>query len=241
MLSIVNCYRFLNKLLEKILLFEQSCILCHVSCEQQICADCYTALPWTQLRPACPICRLYLTPKEIRCSNCSRNNFHFNQIICGFEYAFPLDKLLHHLKYQGKIEYSRLLSHLFWAGIAVDCYPLPDLIIAVPLHRHKQQQRGFNQVDELLREFSQRHPEVRQLSIKRHKETVPQATLKREERIINLAGAFFIDSDLKQQHIAIVDDVVTTATTVNELAQQCRRLGAKRIDVWCLMRTQITT
>ena len=104
------------------------------------------------------------------------------------------------------------------------------------MHSSKQQQRGFNQVHELLQEFRQIHPHIPLLKIQRHKNTLPQAQLNRNQRIQNLHQAFDIKQDLTGLHIAIVDDVVTTGSTVNELAKICRNLGAKQVDIWCLMR-----
>lgn len=145
---------------------------------------------------------------------------------------------MHRLKYQGKIEYTTLLSQLFWSGISQHLTKLPNIIIPVPLHPNKHKQRGFNQVHELLREFIYANPQVPQLKIRRSKETAQQASLNRTQRINNISGAFEIDADLTKLHIAIIDDVVTSGATVNELAKVCKQSGAQQVDIWCLMRAQ---
>jgi ComF family protein len=178
-----------------------------------------------------------LPPQEIRCQNCAEHNFYFDRIITAYEYGFPLDRLLHQLKYHSKIEYTRLLSQLFWQQIAPQLHQqLPDVIIPVPLHQNKQKQRGFNQVNELLQEFCQLNRHIQIYQAFRTKETSSQATLNRQQRVQNVQDAFQIRINLVNKRVTIIDDVVTTGTTVSELARLCKRAGAIQVDVWCLMR-----
>lgn len=141
------------------------------------------------------------------------------------------------LKYSGRLDYSNLLSQLFWNGIARHLHKLPDIIIPIPLHNKKHKQRGFNQSYELIREFTRLNPGVTVARVKRTKNTLQQANLNREQRISNIAGAFTITgNNLSNKVVAIIDDVVTTGSTVNELAKLCKSLGAKEVEIWCLMR-----
>lgn len=236
MLSVTKLYRLLNNYIDKLIIPEPQCVLCTSVSQEAICRDCYQALVRLPLQSRCPRCLWTLPPKEISCSNCKEHQFQFDRIIASYSYAFPLDKVLQQLKYHEKIEYTTALSQLFWSAIAPHLTKLPDAIIPVPLHHKKHKIRGFNQVHELLREFHQLNPQVPILNITRHKETQPQATLNRLQRAHNLANAFEIKADLRGKHIALVDDVVTTATTVNELAKLCKQRGATQVDVWCLMR-----
>lgn len=160
-------------------------------------------------------------------------------MIAASPYAFPLANLLHRLKYAGKIEYSNLLSQLLWHGLAPQLNKLPEVIIPVPLHLNRHKQRGFNQVDELLGEIIRRYPYITILRCQRYKDTLQQSTLNRQQRLANLTNAFKFNtrpSVLVNKHIALVDDVVTTGTTVNELAKLCKQNGARQIDVWCFLR-----
>ena len=91
---------------------------------------------------------------------------------------------------------------------------------------------------ELLREFRQLNPQVQLIQAHRTKETQAQATLNRQQRLSNLNNAFSIQANLRGKSIAIVDDVVTSGTTVNELAKLCQQLGAAHVEIWCLMRAQ---
>lgn len=234
----INLFHFCNNWLEKLILLEQNCVLCGCTNEEQICQDCYQSLTQKDSSLRCQRCLIKLPPKEISCANCKENNFNFERIISAFEYGFPLDKILHQLKYNGKIDYTTLLSQLFWSQITRQIKYLPDVIIPVPLHPRKHKLRGFNQVHELLREFKQLHPSVKLLQIQRNKETLQQASLNRQQRLSNLNNAFTINADLSGKKIVIVDDVVTSGSTVNEIAKLCKQLGAVQVETWCLMRAQ---
>lgn len=231
--------QIVNHWLQKILLLEQYCVLCGCACQHQICTECHASLPsLSNTRPKCSKCQIYLPPQEIKCQNCQDNNFQFERIIASFEYLFPIDRLLHQIKYHGKLEYSFILSKLFWDNLAPHLHKLPDMIIPVPLSQQKLKQRGFNQTTELIREFRRINPQIPIINAMRIKETRQQANLNRLQRINNLAGAFKLNLDLSGMHIALVDDVVTTGSTINELAKVCKSLGARQVDVWCLMRAQ---
>lgn len=230
--------KLISHWLTSLILLDQYCVLCTAKSATQLCPECYLSLPRLETKPSCPRCLIYLPPKEIRCANCQANLFYFERLIAGYSYSFPLDKILQQLKYQAKLEYSCLLSQLFTEGISTQLQQLPDLIIPVPLHPNKHKLRGFNQVNELLRDFIQHNPGLPLIQAKRSKDTQPQANLKRQQRISNLSGAFQINASLQSKHIVIVDDVVTTAFTVNELAKVCKQQGAASVNVWCLMRAQ---
>lgn len=232
-------FNIVNKYLEQIVLFEQRCVLCGCTSDKQICADCFHELNEETIHHThCPRCLINLPPKEIHCANCSENNFQFERIIKAFDYGHPLDRILHQLKYSAKLEYTSLLSQLFWHKISRQLHELPDAIIPIPLHKNKQQQRGFNQVHELLREFRQQNPKTPLIIAQRTKETQQQAALNRQQRLTNLTNAFMIDIPLAGKKVAIIDDVVTSGTTVNEMTKLCKKLGAQQVTIWCLMRAQ---
>jgi ComF family protein len=115
---------------------------------------------------------------------------------------------------------------------------LPQLLIPVPLHRKRLQERGFNQAVELARPLS------RQLDIpldfsscRRVRDTRSQSELHVRERQRNVRGAFKLSGKIEADHVALLDDVVTTGSTVTALAKVLRRTGVGRVDVWALART----
>jgi ComF family protein len=116
--------------------------------------------------------------------------------------------------------------------------PLPDLILPVPLHRQRLRVRGFNQSLEIARPIG-RHfgiPVTSRLC-RRVRATPAQTGLDRKTRRKNLRQAFQLNGGVQGQAIALLDDVVTTGSTVTELARLLKRSGASRVDVWAVART----
>lgn len=116
---------------------------------------------------------------------------------------------------------------------------MPECIIPVPLHQQRLRERGFNQALELSRIIS------KQLNIPlnyslchRDKATPFQSGLSAKQRKQNLKNAFKVAKNHSYQHVAIFDDVVTTGTTVNELARQLKQSGVRTIEVWAIARTR---
>ncbi|MCW8890047.1 MAG: ComF family protein [Sedimenticola sp.] len=118
---------------------------------------------------------------------------------------------------------------------SIEC---PELLIPVPLHPNRIKHRGFNQALELASVIGRElaipvdHKHCRRLC-----DNTPQAGLNKLQRRSNIRGAFEIKNGLNVSHIALVDDVVTTGSTVNELARQLKKTGIQRIDVWAIART----
>lgn len=115
--------------------------------------------------------------------------------------------------------------------------PLPDLILPVPLHRLRLRERGFNQALEIARPITKRlRIPIDKHSLQRIRHTRPQTGLKAPEREVNLKNAFKTIRDFSGKHIALLDDVVTTSSTINACSQALMDAGAKQIDIWCCAR-----
>jgi len=156
------------------------------------------------------------------------------------DYAPPLDRLIQQLKFNQKLHLARLLGTLMARDIRQQALTLPDLLLPVPLHKQRLQQRGYNQALEIARILA------RALNVKldlhccvRHKATREQTGLPAQQRKTNLQGAFQVRRDVQGKHIAIVDDVMTTGSTVTELSKALLQQGAKRIDVWVCARANV--
>ena len=155
-----------------------------------------------------------------------------------FAYAPPVDHLVHALKYRGQLATARVLGTLLadWlAGRGLQ-HEI-DVIVPVPLHADRHAERGFNQSAELARQVgrSLRLPVEESLAVRR-RATPPQVGLRLEERRRNLAGAFGA-GDVAGLRVAIVDDVTTTGTTLQELAGVLVQAGAVAVDAWCVAHT----
>jgi ComF family protein len=140
------------------------------------------------------------------------------------------------LKYHRQLPVARLLGRLMTEHISNTSIVMPQALVPVPLHVSRLRQRGFNQSIELFLPVARAMgiPLLREVVI-RHRATSSQVGLSRSQRRRNLRGAFVVRESLPE-HVAIVDDVVTTGTTVNELARVLRRAGVERIDVWSVAR-----
>jgi len=156
-----------------------------------------------------------------------------------FAYAWPLDHLVHALKYRGQLATARVLGTLLARSLrGFRLQDEIDVIVPVPLHPARHAERGFNQSTEIARQLgrSLRVP-VRESAVARLRATSPQVGLHLEERRYNLAGAFGARR-LDGLRIAIVDDVTTTGATVQALAGVLEQAGARAVDAWCVARAE---
>jgi ComF family protein len=114
---------------------------------------------------------------------------------------------------------------------------LPDCILPVPLYKKRLRLRGYNQSIELARPVANRLDIPLDLqSVKRVRDTQSQTGLDKKQRRKNIRAAFEIVEPLSAQHVAVVDDVVTTTSTTNELAYILKKSGVERVDVWSIAR-----
>lgn len=115
--------------------------------------------------------------------------------------------------------------------------PKPQLLIPVPLHPKRYRERGFNQAIEISRHLSSNLniPLAMNLCV-RHRITPPQTSLGKKERKTNLRNAFRLAAPIATDHVAIIDDIVTTGATVTELTKTLKKAGVKRTEIWCIAR-----
>jgi ComF family protein len=169
-------------------------------------------------------------------------------LIAVSDYCLPIKHFITRLKFYGEDKYAPLLARLMlfaWldARRARQLSPLfrlsrPDLLLTVPLHHTRHWRRGFNQNDMIAKKLThwvncRYTPEV----LVRARSTAVQRTLSAELRRYNLQGAFACNGDVRGLHIALLDDIVTTGNTVEEISQLLLSHGAASVQVWCLCRT----
>ena len=201
--------------------------------------------------PICESCGFVFASragKDHICEDCIRAPNYFQQARSALIYTDPCAHLVHALKYSGKIQLARPLGRIlksafnrFWSADEF------DLIVPVPLHRRKLSQRGFNQVELIMRQWAlldRKAPEPGAAAafncdlLVRLLPTRPQTGLGRKERPVNLRNAFGIagSHNVAGLRMLVVDDVYTTGATANECARVLRRHGAQRVDVLTLAR-----
>jgi ComF family protein len=160
-----------------------------------------------------------------------------------FSYDPPITKLITGLKFGDQLYSGRLLGELLVEHVENKWYKdemLPEAIIPVPLHEKRLRKRGFNQVVELLGPLKKKLdiPILRHACV-RKKITKAQSGLNSTQRKQNIKNAFVIP-DISEfaglDYVAVVDDVVTTGSTVNALCAVLKEAGVQQIDVWCICR-----
>ena len=139
------------------------------------------------------------------------------------------------LKYQARLDLVYPLCLPLIERIELDCSVRPDCLIPTPLHDSRLRSRGFNQAREIARVLAQKlYLPVDNHLVRRHKDTLQQYNLSPEQRSKNVRGAFNLIKTNSYDKIAIVDDVLTSGSTANELARVLKRNGAEHVQVWCL-------
>lgn len=214
--------------------FPGSCILCQSPTHGLWCVACENDLLLND-RDRCPVCA-NLSANKYVCGDCIKNKplFCRTEIFCAYQY--PANQLIKMLKFNKRPEIAvafadrfaeRLLSRLF----------LPQILVPVPLHRKRQRERGYNQSLVIANQLANRlglgvHPAL----FTRERNTEPQSTLAVKYRKKNVANAFKLNGYVKSKRIALIDDVITTGSTIHELAKLLKK-HCEKIEVWTIAKT----
>nr|WP_244154861.1 ComF family protein [Rodentibacter heidelbergensis] len=205
-----------------------------------LCSRCQKQI---QRTPYCGGCGAALQYAAHYCGNCHRHAYIWDRMVIIGRYHAPLSQLIHRFKFQKQFwldhTLARLLLLALYEARRINGLTFPQAIIPIPLHHFRHWQRGYNQAD-LLAKILSRWLEIPCLShiVKRTKHTPTQRGLTATARRQNLKNAFNIEYDapFPYQRVALVDDVITTGSTVNEVAKLLRQLGVQEIQVWGLAR-----
>jgi len=223
-------------------LIPRHCLFClqktHSSLD--LCPHCIADLSLNTL--CCQRCALpleHVSPDSTTlCGNCLSHDYYYDQVFSPFHYSDDLAYLIKKLKYQQKIHYAGLLAKLFieQADAHTD-FQLPQAIIPIPMHSKRLKSRGYNQALELSRIFSYYYQlPLDYTSLIRHRYTQLQAEMNASKRQKNVKNAFLLKQAMSYSHIVLVDDVMTTGSTVNEAAKVLKKSGIKRVDIWTIAR-----
>ncbi len=230
-------YRNLVRLQD--LLFPPRCQLCGDSSvpDSRLCVPCAAELPW--LTTTCTQCAQPVTalPPHGHCGACQRRSPAFDQTTALFHYQPPVDYLLKRLKFASELAIAPLLAGMLAEQLARREHALPGLLVPVPLHHSRLRERGFNQAAELARVLGRRlHIPLAHHLCRRQRPTGPQSRLPPAARRLNLRNAFAVSGTPDNAHLAIVDDIMTTGHTANELARALKRSGAEHVEIWVIAR-----
>lgn len=222
-------------------LIQHYCLLCLAATENNylLCSGCENDLPVNQ--PHCIVCASPLAADfALVCAQCQQTPPQYQTSFIPYLYASPLKELISDFKFHRNLSAAPVLAHIFSQSILLRKSKLPECIIPMPLHKQRLRSRGFNQALELSRIIAQQLRIPVDYSLcQRTKSTPYQSGLSAKERKENLKNAFILSRPHLYKHVAIFDDVVTTGTSVNELAKELRKSGVKIIEVWALARTRV--
>jgi ComF family protein len=227
-----------------------SCALCGRDASEGLCAAC-EARYFRQVMARCRQCGLAVTTgateATARCGACLAHPPSFDATIVASEYAAPADQLVLSLKFGAQLALAPLLARLLRDSVlradrGMQAHGLPELITAVPLGADRLASRGFNQSLEIARPLSRALgvPLFPRLML-RIRDTAPQSSLSPAQRKHNVAHAFTLTpagiDAVCGQHVGMVDDVMTTGDTLNEVAATLKRFGAARVTNLVFART----
>ncbi len=228
-----------NKWLKNILLhaLPVHCRLCGLPSANRlmVCGNCLVELPrYTQ---TCPQCAEPVSRNDTLCGQCLQQPPAFDRVVSQFAYAPPIDRWVSAMKFNQKWYFARLFGELLGEHLAGLEHTLPEAVVPVPLHPLRLRQRGYNQSLEIARHVARvlKLPLLEDVCT-RPRATVAQTGLSAKARRINLRDAFQVHKPVDYDHLAVLDDVVTTGSTGNALAKELKRSGVKQVDVWCVAR-----
>jgi len=226
------------------------CALCHQAGPSGICDSCLRRY-FTEPDNCCSRCAHPMESHQKNdaalCGACLKRPPNFDRMIAVCSYAPPLDQLLQSFKFGGNLALAPLFAQLLETAVRKhfpDGVPLPSVLTCVPLAPGRLAARGFNQALEMAKPLSRLLgiPLMPHL-VERIRETEPQTTIAVNRRRKNVRDAFAINHtrrrEIQGQHIGIVDDVLTTGETMNELARTLKRGGAGQISGFVFARTAL--
>lgn len=246
------------ELVEKLLssLFPSRCILCRQTVSEfavngavvnkhvEVCSDCFKRLPFN--KTCCTSCALPLAEDindEVLCGRCIKKPPTFDYCYSLFRYEDKIINLVHQLKFSEKISYARSIGEMLFLRLQAEIQlskEKPECLLPVPLHKARLRQRGFNQSIEIARVLAKKLAiPIEYDAVMRQRKTTTQTGLNAKQRQKNIKGAFCVVGEINYKHVLIIDDVVTTGSTVNELARVLKKNKVERVGVLSIARAPI--
>ena len=179
----------------------------------------------------------------MQCGECLQRRSVFDATVAAADYTAPIDQLVLGLKFGGRLEMAPLMAGMIRdAALRRQELPLPTLLAPVPLGARRLVERGFNQALEIARPLSRSlGVSLAPRLLMRERDTRAQSLLHPDERSLNVRRAFIVSADaidiVRGAHVGVVDDVMTTGETLNEIAATLKRFGAARVTNFVFART----
>lgn len=202
------------------------------------CSHCTKLL---EVHPYCQHCGSRLLSFQPHCGHCLRDEPKWQRIVQISDYQAPLAEWIHRFKFQHHYWLDQALARLLLLAILQQrrerYFALPEVILPVPLFWQRQWQRGYNQAELIAKPLSAwLNIPLDTESLQRIRKTMPQRELTAAERRRNLKNAFHYQPKQIYKRVALVDDVVTTGSTLNAICAELKRKGVEDVIVWALAR-----
>ncbi len=230
------------------LLLPTRCVDCAAALppgSSELCGACRSRLPWLA-RDGCRRCQQAPSSRPgALCVACAADASPLDACVASVAFNSQVESWIHRFKYpvSGPSGLDpglfALLGELAADAAARAPGPLPDLLVPVALHPHRLRRRGFNPAMWIAsRIANSTGVRCAPHALRRLRDTPSQTGLDRRQRRRNVAGAFGCPGDVSLPHcVWLIDDVVTTGSTLSEAARALRRRGARRVVGICLART----
>ena len=218
------------------------CLVCRQWGWRSLCSECDTR--WAAPLARCARCAVPLSAPSSVCGACLAEAPPWQHAQCAVDYGFPWNGVLADFKFHGRAEHARLLAALMQRRLGLDgAAGRVTLVMPIQLDAARLRERGYNQAWELARRLARGLglPATANGLRRRVAGAPQQAALPRRARLANLRGLFSVDPALAPrltgQHVALVDDVMTTGATFHEATTMLREAGASAVSVWAFART----
>ena len=212
-----------------------------LGCEHQLdsgqffCTNCIMEL--LPLTNPCTLCGLENQTSDILCAACLYDPPRWQGMIAPLNYQGLVRDLLIQLKFSESLHLANSLVSSVIHHFR-NSQPLPEVLLPVPLHRERLLNRGYNQAFEVARILSHLLDiPVDRRALRRTRDTASQSGLSASQREKNILKAFtYEETSSAYTHVAVVDDIVTTGSTANEITKVLHRAGIDRVEIWGLAR-----
>ena len=202
------------------LVFAAQCLLCRAFCRAALCDDCHRDVAKLSANSRCPQCGV---PANGVCGVCLKSPPAYDRTWAALTYARPLSTLVRDFKFHGRWQMTQLLAGFMRA-------PAADMMIPVPLFFAREQWRGFNQARELARAMPGPKPPLHEELLSRVVNTHPQSRMPdAAARRRNLKKAFLATPAVRGKTLLVVDDVMSSGVTLNEVARALKKEGAAAV------------
>jgi ComF family protein len=215
------------------------CAVCHAWPSRPVCDDCVHR--FGQPVPRCPTCALPVPAGMRQCGTCIAKPPPLDQALAAVSYDFPWSGLVTQFKFREHTgwagSFAMLMRSAPWVEPALDN---ADWLLPMPLSPARLQERGFNQAQLLARALEP--GKVRADILLRVKETPPQSSLPRKERLLGVRGAYAVEpqhaAEVRGKRIVLVDDVMTTGASLHAATAVLRHAGAAHLTALVFARTE---